>query len=256
MNETLKRIWKSVYFRHAVAAIMLICLLLYLSSIFLDAFTRHGKSSPTPDMTGKSVKEAQRVADSAGLRIEVTDSVNRHDIPRGSVYMQNPEPGILVKKNRKIFLSINSVLPTKSKVPSVEHLSLRNAKADLNAKGFRVGKLIYISGYNNHVYKQMYRGHRIDPDTELEVGEYIDLQLGSDTTSNAAAAPNVAGMVRARAEDAIIENSLNYSFVFDKNVKTYIDSIEAVAYSQDPEAGTKLKSGAGVKVMMRLPKRK
>jgi beta-lactam-binding protein with PASTA domain len=240
-------------------AAMLSLSLIIFSNVFLDVFTRHGKSFPVPDFRGKSLDSVLIIAEKNSLRIEIVDSVFRIDVPRGSVLIQNPESGTQVKKNRKIFLTMNSFSPRKEPVPNVREMSLRLAKTELNAKGFKVGKLEYSyhNRYTNYVYGMMYGGREIEPGIMLPIGEYINLKLGLDSLSYSAFnVPDVKGLAKQAAEDIIIENSLNYVLIFDrKGVKTVTDSLNCVAYEQDPPAGSTAFYGDRVRVKLRLPEK-
>jgi beta-lactam-binding protein with PASTA domain len=212
-----------------------------------------------PDLKGKTLDSARIIASQHNLQIEIVDSsIFRVDMPRGSVFLQNPEAGIHVKKNRKIFLTVNAFSPRKVPLPNVKEMSLRLARTNLSAKGFRIGKLEYTdnSSYTNHVLDQMYRGRKIEPDVWLPVGEYIDLRLGLDSLAAPVKVPDVKGLAKQAVEDLIIENSLNYIFTFDrKGVKTITDSLNCVAYYQEPPAGSNAWYGDKVRVKLKLPEK-
>jgi beta-lactam-binding protein with PASTA domain len=250
--------WKNIILRNIVLAVLSVFGLLLFSSIFLDLFTRHGSSAPVPDFIGKSMDSVRIIAQRHKLRIEIVDSVFRIGFPKGSVFLQNPEAGIHVKKNRKIFVTINSFSPRKEPVPNVKEISLRRAKTDLNAKGFRVGKLEYSTRYNrftNHVFQQFYKGKEIEPGVLLPVGEYIDLKLGLDSTARSTfTIPDVTGLQKQAVEDLIVENSLNYILSFEgKGLKTIVDTLNAEAYKQEPAAGSSSYYGNNVRVWLKLP---
>jgi beta-lactam-binding protein with PASTA domain len=227
--------------------------------MFLHIFTRHGKSFPVPDLKGKMLDSALIIVSKHNLRIEIADSVFNVGVQRGSVSSQNPEAGTYVKKNRKIFLTMNAFSPRKEPLPNVKDISLLLARTNLNAKGFRIGKLEYTYDrlYTNHVLEQMYRGQKIEPGVLFPVGEYIDLQLGLDSLSYATInVPDVKGLAKHAVEDLIIENSLNYILTFDrKGVKTITDSLNCVAYDQDPPAGSIAYYGDNVRVKLKLPEK-
>jgi beta-lactam-binding protein with PASTA domain len=261
-NSSFKKLWNNLLFRNICLAAILIIFLLILSNVFLDVFTRHGKSAPVPDFTGKLLDSVLVIAKKNNLRIEIIDSVFRIDIPRGSVLLQNPEPGAHVKKNRKIFLTMNSFSPRKEAVPNVKDISLRQAKTVLHAKGFRIGKLEYSyeHRFTNDVFAQIYKGREIEPGVLLPVGEYINLKLGlkmeADSVSATTNVPKVLGYTKQTVEDLIIENSLNYILTFDrKGVKTITDSLNCVAYDQDPPAGSIAYYGDNVRVKLKLPEK-
>lgn len=253
------KLWNNILLRNIVLATISVVFLLIFSSVFLNMFTRHGKSSPVPDFTGKVLDSVLIIAEQNNLRIEVIDSVFRIDMPRGAVLLQNPVQGTQVKKNRKIFLTMNSFSPRKEPLPNVKDISLRQAKTELNAKGFRVGKLEYSyrHRYINDVFGQMYKGREIEPGVLLPVGEYIDLRLGLDSLSfTPFNVPDVRGLTKHAVEDIIIENSLNYTLTFDRQgVATVTDSLNCVAYDQEPPAGSIAYYGDCVRVKLRLPEK-
>jgi hypothetical protein len=258
-SHNVKKAWNNILLRNILFATLSVVLLLIFSSVFLDIYTRHRISSPVPDFTGKVFDSILAIAAKNNLRIEITDSVFRVDMPRGAALQQNPEPGIHVKKNRKIFLTMNSFAPRKELVPNVKDISLRQAKTELYAKGFRVGKLEYSHRhrYTNDVFAQMYKGREIEPGVLLPVGEYIDLRLGLDSLNYSTFhVPDVKGLLMHSVEDVIVENSLNYTLTFDrKGVKTITDSLNCVAYEQDPPAGSLAYFGDNVRVKLRLPEK-
>jgi beta-lactam-binding protein with PASTA domain len=256
------KLWNNALLKHIIFAALSFTLLLILSNVFLDVFTRHRKSFPVPNFTGKSFDSVMLIAKHKSLRIEIIDSVFRIDMPRGSVLQQNPISGAYVKKNRKIFLTMNSFSPRKEAVPNVKDISLRQAKTVLNARGFRVGKLeySYLHKFTNDVFAQMYKGKEIEPGILLPVGEYIDLKLGlkmeTDSVLVTTNVPKVLGYTKQKVEDIIIENSLNYILIFDrKSVKTITDSLNSVAYEQEPQASSIAYFGEPVKVKLKLPEK-
>jgi beta-lactam-binding protein with PASTA domain len=261
-SRSLRKLWNNILVRNIFFAMILVIFLLIFSSIFLDKFTRHGRSAPVPDFTGKSLDSVLIIAKKNSLRIEVVDSVFRIDIRRGSVFKQNPKPNTRVKKNRKIFLTMNSFSPKKEPVPNVKYLSLRLAKTELNTKGFRIGKLEYSSQhspYTNNVSGMVYGGREIEPGIMLPTGEYIDLKLGLGTDSLSRTTfivPDVKGLLKQAAEDVIVENSLNYVLEFDKKgIKTITDSLNSVAYEQNPPAGSHADYGEKVRIKLKLPEK-
>ncbi|MDR3246176.1 MAG: PASTA domain-containing protein [Prevotellaceae bacterium] len=258
-KQKVKKLWDNILLRNIFLAVAAIVVLLIFSSVFLDLFTRHGKSAPVPDFTGKTMDSVLIIAEKNHLRIEIIDSLFRIDAPRGSVFLQNPEAGTHVKKNRKIFVTLNSFSPRKETVPNVKERSLRQAKTELNAKGFRIGKLEYVHKYErtNLVLAQLYRKKEIEPGVLLPVGEHIDLQLGLDSASYSISIPNVVGLKRQMAEDVIIENSLNYILSFEgKGIRTITDSLNCVVSKQEPPAGSKSYFGNNVRIWLKLPEKK
>ena len=223
------------------------------ASIFLSVRTRHGKEVVVPDLTSQTVQDALSTAGAAGLRVQVTDSVYMKRMARGAVVSQLPKAGAKVKPGRKISLTINSLVPKKVSMPNLVHVSLRQAKAELAAKGLVLGRLTYVSDIaTNNVLEQQYKGRSVAPGRQLYAGSEIDLVLGLNGADAMTYVPDLHGYKYLRAIDALHDNSLNVSGVFfDKSVRTYSDSLNAVVYSQRPSAtGYPTVMGTGVTIYL------
>lgn len=241
--------------RNLVLGILFVLLLVAAVSIFLSIRTRHGKEVTVPDLSGLSVSDAGRTASAATLRVTVADSVYMKRVARGAVVSQLPRAGAKVKPGRKIALTVNSQVPKKVTMPNLIHVSLRQAKAELSAKGLVLGRLKYVSDIaTNNVLQQQYRGSDIEPGKQLYSGSVIDLVLGLNGTDAMTYVPNLTGYKYLSAIDAIQDNSLNVSaVVFDKSVRTYADSLAATVYSQRPVAtGSPVVMGTSVTVYLKL----
>lgn len=217
-------------------AVVFFAVLLIGATIVLNTVTHHGQTIEVPDLTSMSVEEASRVASRNHLRTEVTDSIYVRRMEKGAVYSQNPKAGSLVKKGRRVMLTINATRAKKVTMPNLVGFSMRQAKAELNSRGLALGKLIYVNDIaTNNVLRQIFHNREIRPGTQVDAGSEIDLQVGMNQSDNMTYIPNVKGMKYLRAVDAVHESSLNLGqVVFDKTVKNYSDSLAASVYKQTP----------------------
>lgn len=222
--------------RNILLAAATLAALLVGAMLFLNTVTQHGKTIEVPDLTYVSAGQAASIAKSAGLRVEVIDSIYIRRMGKGEVYSQNPKAGSRVKKGRRILLTINAVSPKMVSVPDLVGLSMRQAKAELNSKGLVIGKLVYIDDIaTNNVIRQIHKGRTVKPGKQVETGSEIDLEVGLNPSDNQTYVPDLKGLKYLRAVDAIHESSLNVrKVVFDKTVRTYADSVAAVVVKQVP----------------------
>ena len=227
--------WKWLL-RNVIWAVILFSVLILGASLFLKAVTHHGQNIEVPDFTNKKVSEARYDAKLLGIEVEVADSVYIRRMGRGLVYSQNPKPGSHVKSGRTIQLTINSVTPKKVQMPDLVGLSMRQAKAELLSRGLTLGRLVYVKDMaTNYVIRQFRNHHEMAPGTMIESGSVIDLEVGLNPDDNKTMVPSFKGMKYLRAVDAVHDNSLNVNrLIFDANVKTYGDSLDAVVYKQVP----------------------
>lgn len=237
--EFLKKIWKNDYLRNLIYAVCGVALLVAGSMIFLKLYTRHGQTQSVPDFKGLTLNEVHRLAKAQNLRIEVSDSVFRQTIEPGTVIDQNPKPNSSVKKNRKIFLVINYLVPKKVEVPNVVGFSLRQGKAVLESKGLKVGKISYEPDIaTNNILEQRYKGRPIPAKEEIIISSEIDLILGyNNEFPEYTSIPSVLRQNANAAQSNLINASLNCGRkYYDSSVKTSEDSLSAIVYRQSPAA--------------------
>ena len=238
--------------RNFVWGIVFVLALVLVLQLLLALYTRHNRELTVPDFTALDMYTVEKVAKSLNLRVEVTDSVFVKHLPLGVVFSQNPIAGSRVKKNRRVFITINSTVPRMVPVPSVIGYSLRQASAELAANGLGVGKLTYVRDIaTNNVLRQQYKGRDIDAGRKVETESKIDLVLGLNEEDNGTDVPNVKGFTAAVASANIIENSLNVGKMrYDDSVKNYADSLHAVVYGQSPAAATRVGMGRSVDIFL------
>ncbi|MCL2739332.1 MAG: PASTA domain-containing protein [Bacteroidales bacterium] len=238
-----------------IAGIVLVVLLLVFQG--LKYFTRHGQTLLVPDFSGMTITQAQEIAKRHHLRLEVSDSIFLPQRARGTIFKQIPQSGEKVKKNRRILLTINSVLPRKIPAPSLVGHSLRQAKAELAAQNFQLGRLSYVDDFaTNTVLEQRHAGATLPPGMPIDAHSVIDLILGVNQEFNYTYVPRIIGLSYELAKDRITDHSLNVGSVFfDATVRNASDSLAAVVVRQDPEASDAAvqSMGSRVAIFLSLP---
>lgn len=237
-----------------VIAAAIVAVLVFGSMLFLNVVTMHGKELVVPDFSSLTVAQAKELADDAKVRIDVVDSVYVRKMEKGVVYKQNPEAGSMVKKGRRILITINAHSSRKVPVPNLVGYSMRQATAELQARGLALGRLIYKSDMaTNNVLGQERGGVPVVPGTKYESGTAIDLVVGLNSSDYSTNVPNIIGMKMISAVDAIHSNSLNIGTIqCDSTIRTYQDSIKAVVYKQSPPAKYRVKKGHSVSMALTL----
>lgn len=238
--------------RNFILGVVFVFAVVLVLQLLLALFTRHNKELSVPDFTALDMSTVEEVAQKMDLRVEIADSVFVKHLPLGVVFSQNPAAGSRVKKNRRIFITINSTVPRMVQVPSVVGYSLRQAAAELSAVGLSVGKLKYVSDIaTNNVLRQQYKGRDIAGGRKVETQSQIDLVLGLDENDNTTEVPDLKGFSYGVAASDIIENSLNVGRVrYDDSVRDYADSLRAVVYSQSPDALESVTMGRNVDIYL------
>jgi len=235
-KQYLLKLYQIPYVNTVLNGLGLILAVLIALMIFLRIYTRHNQEQPTPNLVGMAVEEAAEVIADNNLRIEIADSVYIFNKKPGSVIAQNPEPGTMVKKNRRVFVTINAKNPIKIEIPNIVGYTLRQAKAILEQEGFEVGTLYFRPDLGlNNVLEQHYEGKIAEPGTRIPKGSKIDLVLGQGMQGERTGIPLLIGLKLNDAVSRIIEASLNVGRIrYDETIITHNDSLDARVYSQYP----------------------
>jgi len=172
------------FLKHLGGMIVIIILLGWMVLFSLRIYTQHGKYYLVPDYTGKSIDEILKGTESNVFDFVVIDSVFDLNKPKGTVLRQDPFPNSKVKENRKIYLTIVSVIPEKTTMPDLKFLTLRQAINTLESCGLKRGKIAYIPTFDaDAVQQQRFKGNIIAAGTHLDKGSAIDLTVGMGAKS-------------------------------------------------------------------------
>jgi beta-lactam-binding protein with PASTA domain len=166
----------------ATGVCIIICvIILYI----IDIYSRHGKEIIMPNFIGIDSQELFKKENiKKDYIFVISDYVYDKDNPTGTVLKQDPHVGEMVKKGRKVYLTIASDTPPKVIMPQLQDVSLRQAEIMLKAIGLELGAPIYkLSPYENAVLEQLYNGRVIYPGTEISSGETIILVVGKNSES-------------------------------------------------------------------------
>lgn len=200
---------------------------------WLDAYTEHGETVTTPDFTGVPINEIEAFADTTEVDWVIVDSLYTDEYPKGTVAEQEPVPGYKVKRGRKVYLTVNAVLPKQVTVPNVRNLSLRQAKAVLESVGLKLGELQYKPDIaKNAVLDQEINEKPTDEGQMAVIGTVIDLVLGDGLSNTRVPIPYLLYYKLDEATDRLNLSSLNLAaFKIDTPL---IDTSLVRVYKQVP----------------------
>jgi len=182
---------KKLYIHLLLAIIMLV--LLFVGWLkYLDYYTMHDKYIKVPDFNNMLIAQVDSVVEANNIRYVIIDSIFDRSREKGVVVKQDPEPFIDVKKNRKIYLVINSLQTRKVAFPDIYDLSLRQAIRKLSQNGLEVGKLEYRADIAaNKVLDYKINGIKIEIGQELYISTMVDLVVGKGVSKESVIVPNL-----------------------------------------------------------------
>lgn len=189
-----------------------------------------------PNVIGNKEYSAIKLLTGANLTPIIGDTVydNRHE--KGTIILQKPKFGEVVKEGRRIYLVVSggeqSVL-----VPQLRGKSLRDAKFALDRVGLILGE---INEINSNSPKDIIIDQQFSSGTPLKRGKTVSVTLSLGSEEGNIEVPNLIGRSFSEAERIIYGlmlkvGQISYQPSFSLLPNTVID--------QYPSGGTKLNEG-------------
>ena len=256
IRKLIRYIEERIVLRNLVLAVLILLFGTAIIMQILNIYTRHNHDLTVPDFTGLTRSEALEAARLKDLRAEVFDSVFLNDFEKGTVVEQHPQAGFKVKKNRKIFLTMNAINPEKVVMPDLVDLTLRQARAKLESFGLKVGRITYEPHLaTNIVLAQRMNNRELVSGDSVVKGSQIDLVLGKGLSEELAAIPNLVGMTLEEARILASDRFLSIgAAVRDQSIITPEDELQSIIFKQNPEPGmdATLPMGSAIDVWITL----
>ena len=135
---------QSSFIKQIFLAVVIFSVIILLSILFLFFYTNQTSKILVPNLIGYEVSEIQEIMDDNKLRYEIIDSsFYNPDFEKNTILEQIPEPSKTVKKNRKIYLTVNPSSYGNVIFPDLIQLTLRNAQSTLSALDLELGEIDY-----------------------------------------------------------------------------------------------------------------
>jgi beta-lactam-binding protein with PASTA domain len=161
-----------------------------LDKFVMPYYTKYNEGVTVPDVSRVSLDEAQELLTSIGLRYEIADRRANSAYPANYVIDQAPAANVIVKPNRKVYLTVNAATKPRVVVPNVVNLSLRNAQIQLQNYGLMVGSVSYESSrFKNAVLRQS-----ITEGIAVEKNTSIDLVVSDGLGDKIVEIPEIIGL--------------------------------------------------------------
>ena len=176
---------------------------------FVRIYARQGEEYELPDVVGHNIAELQD-DNPIELDVVVMDSIFRPGEAGGLILTQDPKAGTMVKKGRKLYITMTAYTPEDAVLPELAGLTVRQAVNELYAEGLVVGKLKFVEDpYKNNVIDQTCKGKTIYAGQQIERGSVVDLVVGLGDGSGRSVVPFTIGKTADKARRDIVSASLN-----------------------------------------------
>jgi len=181
-----------------LVAFVLLFFLLFLAlvdDVIMPWYTKHGEALAVPNVVAKPMEEAKDILEADGL--EVVKAGEKYDsrLPFGYVLDQNPRAKRLVKKGRRIYLTM-SIGEKEIEMPKLFDLSETNAVERIKSFGLRLGEIDYEYSRepSNVVIRQS-----IEPRTYVKLNTSVNLVVSLGEAIGDSKVPELAGLILKEA---------------------------------------------------------
>lgn len=169
-----------VFLGQVFIALLIVAVFSYLFMHWLTFTTDHGNEITVPDLSKLNEEQVEDKLDEIDLEYVLLDSVDYNpSYPKHTVVEQDPLAGAKVKKNRKIYIKINSSGFTLVRIPNLIEKTYRQAVPTLKALGLEEGEITYKPYLGKDMVLEMHcNGKKLNPGDKIFKSSKIDLVLG------------------------------------------------------------------------------
>ncbi len=192
----------------AMVSIVILTIIIFFF-VYLPYTTKPKALVVVPDVQGKSFEEAVSLLSNNDLKYEIADSDYYADWPPKAVLLQYPSKQDTVKKNRKIYLTLNKSRVPHIIIPNIIDGSLKNARLRLNSHHLTIGNITYVRDLAiNAVLAIQIKGKKITKKMisegyEVPINAQIDLVVGDGYKKHVINIPNLIGRPIDEAENIL-----------------------------------------------------
>jgi beta-lactam-binding protein with PASTA domain len=212
----------------------------FLSALTTVRIAIRGRMVTMPNITGKSLNDAQRIVGADRLLVRVVDR-QYSAMPANAVLRQSPLPGEQVKISQDV-QAIVSLGPQKLVVPSLEGRSMRAAHIALLEAGLPLGEVSTVtmpSADPGTVIVQE------PPAGSTAVSPRVDVLVAGNEPVTSYVMPSLVGLEQADAQRILTANGLRLAKVDDV---TDSGSLKGSVIGQMPARGTRIGGDTTVEI--------
>src|SRR5713226_7136334 len=180
--ENLKRI--------LLGSVSVFLLFFVCNDILMPWFVNRRGTVQVPSVVGIPFERAKWSLDSLGLEAHQGDVRTSKDYPAETVIAQNPSPGSVVKKGRRIYLAISGGEQL-VQVPNLKGKTIRDAKFALERNGLRMGGINY--SLNDTFPVNTIISQSIAPSTRVKRGINVSVTMNQGMNADRITVPDVVG---------------------------------------------------------------
>lgn len=224
---------------------------------WLRHYTQHGVEVEVPAITGMLQFEAQQVLKEQNLMLVVVDSTYSNNVPLGTIVEQTPPAGSHAKKDRSVYVMINSFCRRQVEMPDLHDISYRQAQSTLRALGLQIGQTYYEpSEYKDIVLEVRLGDKALEPGDKVSEGSVVSMVVGRGKGTAYVEVPSLQGKTLAEVRSLLIDRYhltvglIQYDEATSGEAEGLIGGEEMIVYQQKPTPGTRVLEGTSIDIKL------
>jgi serine/threonine-protein kinase len=209
-----------------------IVLLLLLDFLILPWWVNKPETN-VPKVVGMNESEAMAILEEQDLNPIVSDTTFNESFPKGTIVLQKPEEGAVVKVGRRIYLIVSGGEPVVL-VPMLKGKAVRDAKFSLERIGLKLGTVEQVPSNSpmNMIFDQEYV-----EGTPIKKGQSVGVFVSSGIESGVIIVPDLIGKSLMEAGKILADSLLKVGKI---NYQTSFSLLPNTIIDQYPSKGNKL----------------
>ena len=238
MKMPSKKLWNKLL----IILVIFFAFLFVLDYVVLPYYVS-GTESKVPNVVGKNKDEAIKILQDANFNPIVQTSRFDQNYQKDEVISQKPIADIIVKENRRIYLTVSGGDPI-VKMPSLINKTIRDATITLERFGLILGKIDSVESEfpSATIVEQQYFEGR-----EIAKGSTVNLKVSIGPRVGMVRVPNLLLKSLSEAESILKSNSLRLGNKLYIYSASYLPNTVA---DQEPSEDTLIKIGDSVNVVL------
>lgn len=221
-----------------VAVILLLAVIAGLLALAYSFGMIGPRDIKVPDFKGRTVEEAEKLAEQKGLKLDVVGYVKSNKYDAGEVVQQDPETGFMARKNQTVEVKVSKGSDT-AVLPNVVGKSDEEATKLLEDMGYKVR----INEVTDLKPEGTVVGQNPSAGEKVKKGETITLKVSNGQGKETVNVPNLLGLSQSEAQARLKEAGLSAGKVAQSYSDTYS---EGKVMEQQYEAGQQVDKGTSV----------
>jgi serine/threonine-protein kinase len=181
---------QSKFFKPVLYGVFFILLILLFDRIVMPLYVESGREVEIPDVLELSLPNAQAKLAENGFRVMVRDSLYDSKHPEGTVIEQNPYPYAMVKKGRRVYLTV-SIGEKPVIMPNLFGVSPREAELILESRDLKLNGKGYV--FSDIYHEGTVMGQSFPQGQPIQAGSRIDIIISLGKMREERVVPNVLG---------------------------------------------------------------